>query len=73
MPRTIHGMEGHQTRQPLALPPAVIARSESPKRRSNPLNRAAQENPQSIDYPQNPRGIAVSCLAALLAMTMGET
>ncbi len=52
--------------------PIVIARSKSSKRRSNPLNRVAQENP-GHGHPRNPKGVATSCLTALLAMTAGET
>ena len=40
---------------------AVIARSEFPKRRSNPLNRVAQENPEH-GHLRNPKGIATSPL-----------
>jgi len=53
-------------------PRGVIARSESPTRRSNPLNRVAQDDP-GHGHPRNPKGIATSCLPALLAMTTRET
>gem|GEM_PF-2378001 len=60
---------------PLRTPSVVvIARSESPKRRSNPLNRVAQKGfVQRRSDPLIPKGIATSCLAALLAMTAEGT
>jgi len=43
--------------------PVVIARSESPKRRSNPLNRVAQKGfVQRRGDPLIPKGIAASPL-----------
>ncbi len=54
------------------VPRGVIARSESSKRRSNPLNRVAHGNP-GRGHPRTPEGIAASCLPALLAMTAPET
>ncbi|GEM_PF-1385217 len=50
----------------------VIARSESPTRRSNPLNRVAQENLRQ-GRPLIPKGVVTSCLSALLAMTTWGT
>jgi len=54
------------------IPRGVIATSESPTRRSNPLNRVAQENLRQ-GRPLIPKGVVTSCLSALLAMTTWGT